>query len=485
MPLRREGRRRWSGCLGNLLKARLSRRIAFWIFVNFLVVEGIVLVPSVLRQADRLGDQVRAVTDAKIEWLVENDPAASPAERLEAVARLASPGMVQGIEGAALYRAATGERLGGFGQAPRLSLARAAARLSAAQDSRSGRWFPLAASFEGVWGPRQLGDDLLLVVRHDDGDLRRGLLEYVRNIALIVLAIAVFLTLSTMVVIERLVIGRVLQLRDRLSAAGRALAGGGAIVPADHLLPPGAADEVGEVERAFNDSFLRTHEEMERRQQAECAAREERDRAETLLLNILPAPIAAEMKSGRHTISQTHAAVSVLFADIVGFTELTGRLSCHELVTLLNRVFSAFDGLSERHGLEKIKTIGDNYMVVGGLPSPSDRHAEAIADMALEMQTLIGTFHRPDAQPMALRIGMHTGPVVAGVIGRRKFIYDLWGHTVNVASRLETGGLPGRIQMSEAMADLLRGRFGIEPRGDVAIKGVGMMSTYWLGARRA
>ncbi len=479
--------------MGNLLKARLSRRIAFWIFVNFLVVEGIVLVPSVLRQAGRLGDQVRAVTDAKIEWLVENDPGASPGERLEAVARLASPDMVQGIEGAALYRSGTGQRLGGFGEAPRLSFAQAASLPAARRaggdagavgDGDGTRWFPLAASLEGVWGPQQLGDDLVLVVRHDDAPIRRGLTDYVRNIALIVLAIAVFLTLSTMVVIERLVIGRVLQLRDRLSAAGTAFTDGGAIVPADHLLPAGAEDEVGEVERAFNDSFLRTHAEMERRQAAERTARAERDRAETLLLNILPAPIAAEMKSGRHTISQTHAAVSVLFADIVGFTELTGRLSCHELVTLLNRVFSAFDGLSERLGLEKIKTIGDNYMVVGGLPSPSDRHAEAIADMALEMQTLIATFQRPDAQPLALRIGMHTGPVVAGVIGRRKFIYDLWGHTVNVASRLETGGLPGRIQMSGEMADLLRGRFGIEPRGDVAIKGVGTMATYWLGARR-
>jgi class 3 adenylate cyclase len=123
-------------------------------------------------------------------------------------------------------------------------------------------------------------------------------------------------------------------------------------------------------------------------------------------------------------------------------------------------------------------------MVVGGLPSPSERHAEAIASMALDMQSLIGTFHRPDAQPLALRIGIHTGPVVAGVIGRRKFIYDLWGHTVNVASRLESGGLPGRIQVSEAVADLLRHRFGIEPRGSVPIKGVGTMSTYWLGERR-
>jgi hypothetical protein len=116
-PLRGEGPRRWSDCLANLLKARLSRRVAFWIFVNFLVVEGIVLVPSVLRQAGRLGDQVRAVTDAKIEWLVENVPAASPAERLDDVARLASPGMVQGIEGAALYRAGSGERRGGVGAA--------------------------------------------------------------------------------------------------------------------------------------------------------------------------------------------------------------------------------------------------------------------------------------------------------------------------------------------------------------------------------
>lgn len=180
--------------------------------------------------------------------------------------------------------------------------------------------------------------------------------------------------------------------------------------------------------------------------QAEILAKNEQQRAEQLLPNILPEPIADEMKKGNDLIAQIHDEVSVLFADIVGFTELSRLLPCHDLVSRLNDVFSVFDDLSDRHGLEKIKTIGDNYMVASGLPRSVPHHAEAIADMALEMQAIIPRFSLDGVSPLALRIGIHSGPVVAGVIGRRKFTYDLWGETVNIASRMESSGLPGRIQ---------------------------------------
>lgn len=457
-----------------MVRARLSRRIALWIFLNFLVVEGVVLVPSVLRQADRLGQQLREVTNAKLEWLVANGQADSSDELLDAVRGLQGPAMVKAIEGAALYRESTGELLGGFGAMPQLSAA------MVERDGTAGRWFAPNGAYDAAWGGDSLPGDLLLVIRHDAGSIKAGLRSYVLNIALIVLGIAAFLTLITMLVVHRLVIGPILTLRDRLALAGAAFAGGGASDPGRFLLPPGRADEVGEVEEAFNHSFLRTAAEMQRRVAAERRAHAERDRAEHLLLNILPAAIAEQMKRGRRTIAETHMDVSVLFADIVGFTELSARLSCHSLVNLLNQVFTAFDELCERHGLEKIKTIGDNYMVVGGVPAPCEHNIDAIAAMALDMQAWIRGFRVPEAGRLDLRIGMHCGPVVAGVIGSTKFTYDLWGETVNIASRLESHGLPGRIQVSAALARRLQTRFRLEERGPVALRGLGAMTTYWL-----
>ncbi len=457
-----------------MARSRLSRRVAFWIFLNFLVVEAVVLIPSVLRQAGRLGDQLAAVTNAKVEWLVANDQAGSSSDLLDAVRRLQGPTMVRAIEGAALYRDSTGELLGRFGMAPEFSPA------GAGLEGATGRWFPLSGAYDAAWGPASLRGDHRLVIRHADDSVLEGLRGYILNITLIVLGIAAFLTLITMLVIHRLVIGPILALRDRLDRAGEALGQGGSPDPEHVLLPPGRQDEVGEVEAAFNQSFLRTSAEMQRRVAAERSAQIERDRADSLLLNILPAPIAEEMKRGRQTIAESHEDVSVLFADIVSFTELSSQLSCHALVDLLNRVFTAFDQLSDDHRLEKIKTIGDNYMVVGGVPSSSSHHAEAIAAMALDMQAWVAGFRSPEVGRLSLRIGIHSGPVVAGVIGSRKFIYDLWGDTVNIASRMESHGLPGRIHVSETMAQRLQDRYRLEERGQLPIKGVGAMTTYWL-----
>lgn len=206
----------------------------------------------------------------------------------------------------------------------------------------------------------------------------------------------------------------------------------------------------------------------------------EQEKAERLLQNILPQAIAERLKKEQRTIADNFAEVTVLFADIVGFTQLAAQTSPVELVNLLNQIFSAFDQLAEQHGLEKIKTIGDAYMVVGGLPTPREDHAEAIAQMALDMQNEITRFNIANGLNFSIRIGINTGPVVAGVIGLKKFIYDLWGDTVNIASRMESHGKPGSIQLTAATKECLHDKYHLEERGSIQIKGKGEMTTYLL-----
>lgn len=207
---------------------------------------------------------------------------------------------------------------------------------------------------------------------------------------------------------------------------------------------------------------------------------EEQEKSERLLLNILPEPIADRLKEGRHNIADGFAEATVLFADIVNFTQLSEQLSPIELVSLLNQIFSNFDQLTEKYKLEKIKTIGDAYMVVGGLPDPRTDHAEAIAVMALAMRQTLVAISQRTGYPLNIRIGINTGPVVAGVIGKKKFIYDLWGDTVNTASRMESHGLIGGIQVTQATYDRLKNRFTFQSRGIISVKGKGEMPTYLL-----
>ena len=203
-------------------------------------------------------------------------------------------------------------------------------------------------------------------------------------------------------------------------------------------------------------------------------------KSEKLLLNILPEVIAEQLKHQPQTIADSFLEVSVLFADIVGFTELSSHTSPPELVELLNEIFCLFDELAEVHGVEKIKTIGDAYMAVAGLPSHRSDHAIAIANMALDMQKSLGKFNQEQNQSFRIRIGISTGPVVAGVIGLKKFAYDLWGDTVNTASRMESHGIPGCIQICENSYHLLKDKYILEKRGLVKIKGKGEMITYLL-----
>ncbi len=203
-----------------------------------------------------------------------------------------------------------------------------------------------------------------------------------------------------------------------------------------------------------------------------------------LLLNILPEPIANRLKSGEEVIADGYSDVTILFADIVGFTSLASNVNPSELLGRLNHVFSAFDQLTEEYGLEKIKTIGDKYMVAGGLPVPTADHADKIAEMALSIQKAMPEINEHFKEPLNFRIGMHTGSVVAGVIGKKKFAYDIWGDAVNTASRMESSGIPGEIQTSEVTYQLLKDRFQFEERGMIDIKGKGILKTYFLKSKK-
>ena len=211
----------------------------------------------------------------------------------------------------------------------------------------------------------------------------------------------------------------------------------------------------------------------------------ERGKSDNLLLNVLPAPIADRLKQGETTIADNYGEVTVPFSDVVGFTKLSAQIGPTELVNMLNQVFSAFDRLSDTHGLEKIKTIGDAYMVVGGLPNPREDHAEAVAEMALDMHEALQRLNAEHGTTLNIRVGMNSGPVVAGVIGEKKFIYDLWGDTVNTAARMESHGVEGGVQMTEETYRLLEGKFDIENRGIIDVKGKGDMNTFILKGRLA
>jgi class 3 adenylate cyclase len=206
----------------------------------------------------------------------------------------------------------------------------------------------------------------------------------------------------------------------------------------------------------------------------------EREAAEELLLNILPESIVERLKRDQSAIADGFRDATVLFLDIVGFTPLSAKMAPGRLVEMLNEIFSRFDALTDKYGLEKIKTIGDAYMVVGGVPTPRKDHLEAVANLALEMRDTAASFQTPTGDPIQIRIGVNSGPVVAGVIGTKRFSYDLWGDTVNTAARMESLAEPGTVLVTERAYERLRTHFQLEPRGTLEVKGKGQMRTYVL-----
>ena len=228
------------------------------------------------------------------------------------------------------------------------------------------------------------------------------------------------------------------------------------------------------------------NEKQKLRQQVDAShaeLRSEKERSDRLLLNILPPAIAERLKRNEVNIAQGHADVTVMFADIVGFTRMTEELSPVETVRILNDIFSLFDDIAEKHRVEKIKTIGDAYMAAGGLPDPRPNHAQAVAELALAMREEVARRADPSGRPLAVRIGIDTGPVEAGVIGTSKFSYDLWGDTVNTASRMESHGVPGCIQVTARTYQRLQAGYRFQRRGPIPVRGMGEMVTYFLLGR--
>ena len=211
----------------------------------------------------------------------------------------------------------------------------------------------------------------------------------------------------------------------------------------------------------------------------------EQDRSERLLLNVLPRQIASRLKAGESPIADAYEAATILFADIVGFTPLTHELDPKEMVRLLNEIFTEFDRAAERHGVEKIRTIGDNWMGVAGVPNPRPGHAAAVARMALDMRAGLERLHAGGDRRIDFRIGIESGPCVGGVIGLQKFVFDIWGDPVNTASRMESHGVAGRIHVGQAAYNLLKDTFELEPRGVIEVKGKGAMSTWFLTGEQA
>jgi adenylate cyclase len=457
-----------------LLRSRLSRRIVAWVFFSILTIEGVIFIPSFYRRQRENLRNLEEVSSELLFTLKSSVMGGGGVETfLDVVLRSLKPDSI--IRGVALYRA-DGTLVDVTGDAPDIQFQEVPPEETLRRLSRDGRAYDVA------WPDVHFQGNYIVIVRHDATGVQRAMGQYVLGISGLVIIISIFVTFVTVLVLERILIVPILHLRDDLKKAGEA-------VSQDH--PPNfytaslvRQDELGEVATAFRTMFERVHQEICDRKQAEVALKIEQEKSEKLLLNILPRAIAEQLKMEVGAIASRFEEATILFADIVDFTGLSAQVTPNELVCLLNDVFSAFDCIADRFGLEKIKTIGDAYMVVGGLPKPRPDHAAAILEMAIEMQQVIQHFRRSDGQPFRLRIGINTGPVVAGVIGIKKFSYDLWGDAVNIASRLEAQGIIDRIQVSASTYDHLKAQYRFEDRGLISIKGRGQMQTYLYQGRR-
>ena len=330
------------------------------------------------------------------------------------------------------------------------------------------------------------GIDWLVVVTIPEADFMNQINANTQTTILLCLA-----TLILAILLGILTARRIIHPVERITTASEAIAGGNL----NQQVEVSSIVELGKLANVFNgmtrqlkDSLNALHlanEELEDRvEQRTGELRLEKERSEQLLLNILPPKIADRLMRTNESPAEHFEEATILFADIVGFTTISARIAPMQLVAGLNQIFSAFDQLTEKYGLEKIKTIGDAYMVVGGLPVSRPDHAEAIANMALDMKAYMQEVENIFGESLQIRIGINTGPVIAGVIGIKKFIYDLWGDAVNVASRMESHGKPGYIQVTDATYLQLQNKYLLEPRGTIDVKGRGEMMTYWLLGRR-
>ncbi len=465
---------RWRLLL-RFLNARLSQRISLWILASIFLIELIILIPSVYRRKQELLQQLVMMSSGKVAWIVATYPSQSEAEFFKQLTHLQQLDSL--VIGGAVYKLPDGELLGEFGEPPQLSFLEAQQSESFYLSTASGYRYDAPSNL------RALKDDYFVIIRHNADEIKPEVIFFILRISGLVLIISVFVVIGTMIVLEKLVITPILNLRLDLIEAGKSIYNNQE-PPIFYSASQHRKDELGDVISAFIEMFEQIHQAITERQKAEAALRLEKEKSEQLLLNILPQTIADKLKKQPGLIADRFEQATILFADITDFTGLASQVSPTELVSLLNQIFSSFDRLAERHGLEKIKTIGDAYMVVGGLPKPKLDHAEAIAEMALDMQQEISQFKRENQKILNIRIGINTGPVVAGVIGLKKFSYDLWGDAVNIASRMESHGTVGEIQVTEATYERLKHKYVLKKRGIVSVKGRGEMVTYWLKSRK-
>ena len=457
-------------CL-NLFQAKLSRYIVAWVFTSIVAIEIAILIPSYFRRQNELLSNLENVSNEVFSSLVYRiQHGADAQEILKITSQKLKPDSV--ILGGAIYQA-NGKLVGTFGEKPTIShIDLGQAKIIRVQ-SRNGTRYDVA------WSAAMLSGKYILIIRHNSTAVKNELFAFSLRVAVLIFIISVFVTLTTTLTLGVTVIRPILQLRDDLMIAGEAISNDGDD-PVFSTMYKERQDEMGEVILAFYQMFARVRQEIHERQQVEICLRNEQEKSESLLLNILPAEIAQQLKQQQSAIANRFDEVTILFADLVNFTELAAQISPIELVNSLNQIFSSFDRLAQIYGLEKIKTIGDAYMVVGGLPNPHPNHAVAVAKMALDMQQELTKFKTATGQPFQIRIGINTGSVVAGVIGLKKFSYDLWGDAVNLASRMESHGIPGKIQVSEITYLLIKDEFQLEKRGIIQVKGRGELITYFL-----
>ncbi|MGB2926928.1 MAG: adenylate/guanylate cyclase domain-containing protein [Limnothrix sp.] len=474
--------------LVQLLSRRISRRVAFWIFISIVVIEAIILIPSARRQEQVLLQDLESKTALKITWLMASNfdttLGAMPQTPEQAEVILQNLRAIAKENGETMLLAGSlydmdGELLASFGD--RLTLDWQSIQANNTTYKNGTENF-----YETTWQESSMAK-CTIILRHDISAIRTELRQYKLRIGGLVLIISVFVTASTMLVMQILVIAPVLKLREDLQIASDLVIRSPEKISSNsfYSFRHKRKDELGDVMDEFHSMLDRIISEIQRRTQAEKEVRLEQEKSEELLLNILPASVAQELKDNRRYVAKGFDHVSILFADLVGFTALSAYKTPEEIVTLLNDVFSSFDRLSEVYGLEKIKTIGDAYMIAGGLPVPQPGHESCMADMALEMNMEIERINLTQDCPLQLRIGIHCGSVVAGVIGTRKFIYDLWGDSVNVASRMESQGLPGMVQITADFKEKLGDRYLFKQREKIQVKGKGLMQTYFLLGKKA
>lgn len=460
----------------NAFTARLSRRIVFWVFISLLVIEAVIFIPSYHKREDELLQKLEERSGAIVNAIVrltQQDMMANKKFR-EKAKELTEDSAIAGV---AIYDA-DGTLIEVVGEKPEMLFSDLNSndivrRLSSSRDR-----------YDIAWSPNYFKINYTLIARLDALSIKQEMYAFKVRIAFLVVIISAFVTLATMLVLGTLLIAPILRLRDDLIAAGETLSRDENYVNF-YSLSAKRNDELGEVMAAFNQMYSRVHDEIFERKHAQEILRKEQEKSENLLLNILPKPIAEKLKNGQNNIANGFAEATILFADLVGFTKLSEKIEPSELVSLLNQIFSSFDRLTDKHNLEKIKTVGDAYMVVGGLPMPREDSTEAIAEMALDILQEIARFNVESELNLSIRIGINTGPVVAGVIGTKKFIYDLWGDAVNTASRMESHGIPDAIQVTESTYNILKNKYVFKERGIISIKGKGEMNTYLLVARKS